>query len=417
VPDAAPRPGWTELAEDQAAPPDLVERIRSGEIFVARGCLQRAGIFDAMREASLEGVRRAAGADLARRVEEAGFECIHDLAGLPQIAEITDATYAIAALRCPEWSRAVARRVFGLRGSFYFERSPNVRYVIPYDRMVEDPEVVERFAAAHGTGKISPHPCHRDSWVDCPDNLINVWAAIGPIHPGNGLALFPEVFGRPLRHLASGSIAFDEPPGAPFSPDLRPGDAILFQGDQLHASVLNRTDQTRHAVSFRIVPDKPHYPNGHYHHYAHSALAGGPLDALAELPANLSPSWLRTRLRWVAERLGLRAVPAAPAPGRLASGEPSVAIDAIAPNSLRAAGPNACLARIGDAGFFAFDRRCPHGGADLSLGTIDGGEVVCPWHNLRFDPSTGASACASLRRLRLHPVRVEGGNVIVEPAS
>lgn len=59
--EAASGPGWTELAEAEARPPDLMQRIRAGEIFVARGCLQRAGIFDAMRDASLEGIRRVAG--------------------------------------------------------------------------------------------------------------------------------------------------------------------------------------------------------------------------------------------------------------------------------------------------------------------------------------------------------------------
>lgn len=41
-------------------------------------------------------------------------------------------------------------------------------------------------------------------------------------------------------------------------------------------------------------------------------------------------------------------------------------------------------------------RRCPHEGADLSLGYMDGNVLRCPWHNLPVDIE-GRTPCKTLK--------------------
>jgi nitrite reductase/ring-hydroxylating ferredoxin subunit len=44
-----------------------------------------------------------------------------------------------------------------------------------------------------------------------------------------------------------------------------------------------------------------------------------------------------------------------------------------------------------DGGYFAVSRRCRHQLADLSGGSVDAeGCLVCPWHQSRYDVTTGA---------------------------
>ena len=73
-----------------------------------------------------------------------------------------------------------------------------------------------------------------------------------------------------------------------------------------------------------------------------------------------------------------------------------------------------CVARIGKNNLIAFDRKCPHDGGDLALDTVSDGAISCPWHILRFDPETGASACKSLTRVRRYDDSQERDIVTVD---
>ena len=81
--------------------------------------------------------------------------------------------------------------------------------------------------------------------------------------------------------------------------------------------------------------------------------------------------------------------------------------------SLRPLSEKVCAARLGDGRILAFSRRCPHEGADLALGRLQGNRIVCPWHNLVLDLETGQSRCLTVRRLRSYPVRVEREHITV----
>jgi 3-phenylpropionate/trans-cinnamate dioxygenase ferredoxin subunit len=86
------------------------------------------------------------------------------------------------------------------------------------------------------------------------------------------------------------------------------------------------------------------------------------------------------------------------------------------------------VARVGGQ-FYAADDRCPHMGASLSQGQLNGTVVTCPRHSSRFDLSDGrvvqwtdwsgwkarlAKTLRSPRAIVTHRVKVEDGKVWVE---
>jgi nitrite reductase/ring-hydroxylating ferredoxin subunit len=279
---------------------------------------------------------------------------------------------------------------------FYFETSPNVRFHVPFDTTRGDRALFNDFTKKHGEGKLTAHGPHRDSWLDCPDNGVNVWIAIGRVRRGNGLTVYRNEYEGRQRYSGMGNIARDERLTQPFTFDLEPGDFVLFHTDQLHGSALNYTDETRFVISYRITFDRPHFPNGHYHSYCHSGLAGGPLRAAATLPALMQPSYLRS----LGERAARRLRPSKRVPASLA---PAVPCDPgeLRVGEIRPVDKTSCVARLGENEFVTFSRRCPHQGADLAMGHVADGRIVCPWHNLPFDPATGRSPCKSLRPLEV----------------
>lgn len=71
------------------------------------------------------------------------------------------------------------------------------------------------------------------------------------------------------------------------------------------------------------------------------------------------------------------------------------------------------LFNVGGA-FHAIDNRCPHAGASLADGDLEGTTVHCPLHGWTFDVVTGVCAVARSARVHCFPVKVEGDRVLVE---
>ena len=78
-----------------------------------------------------------------------------------------------------------------------------------------------------------------------------------------------------------------------------------------------------------------------------------------------------------------------------------------------AAGVPVCLANVnGELGALA--NRCPHRGGPLGQGWVEGESVVCPWHSWTFNVKTGVAEFPVHERVAVYPVKVEGGDVLVD---
>ncbi len=409
-----------ELQAEQRPFKGLPQRLLQGEYFMLRHCLQELGLFDTLVQASYKGLCKEIGQDKADSIMQLGLDQMHQVVTPDLIPDVTDAVYEFMEPESLNFLTKFIREMMGETGSFYFERKPNVRFHIPHDQAAPFLKDYKEFSKRRGDGKITPHRAHRDSWVDCPANLINVWVAVGTVRKGNGLTLYPETYSSSLQHEGP-YIAADENPGPATTFDMEPGDVLLFHGDQVHGSEINVTDSTRHVISFRIVLDKPIYNKAHHHHYAWSPLAGGVLDFFAEVPQNLAWSYFSYKVvqvnRKIKALLGFD--------GKAHSGKQKT--ESKADKTQKTAIPLAelengailpwsksiCVTKLDNGDVQAFSRYCPHEGADLAFGVMQEGQVKCPFHNLGIDPTTGESPCQSLKKLKVYPVEITDGNVVV----
>jgi len=86
------------------------------------------------------------------------------------------------------------------------------------------------------------------------------------------------------------------------------------------------------------------------------------------------------------------------------------------------------LARVGDS-YYAADNRCPHMGAKLTDGSLEGTVVTCPRHGSQFDLSDGrvvrwlktsrlistvSKALKPPRPLIVYNVKVEDDRILIE---
>lgn len=398
----------------------LASRILNGEIVVLRRCLQQAGVYDGIVKATTDGIRTVVGADKAAAVARDGFDRIHATVTPSEIPPVTDAIYKEITARAHADLNALVPRIFPEASEYYFERSPNVRFHLPFDVVADHQRSFKDFTQKFGEGKITAHGPHRDPWVDCPVNVINVWIAIGPVQRGNGLTVFAEEYAKEFG-FKDGYINDGVRLTQPLTFDLEPGDAVLFHSDHLHGSELNRTDHTRYVISYRISLDKPKYPHGHYHQYLHAGLASGPFKALAGVPQNLQWSFFRYQMKRLQYKLtgkgrmtGQDEVGSHGGPGADAVVERTeIPLAEFPVGSIQATSKGVCVARLGEHEFVAVSRRCAHQGGDLAGGWIEDGQIVCPLHALPYDLTTGASACRTIKPLRRYPVEVHDDKVTV----
>jgi nitrite reductase/ring-hydroxylating ferredoxin subunit len=80
--------------------------------------------------------------------------------------------------------------------------------------------------------------------------------------------------------------------------------------------------------------------------------------------------------------------------------------------------------------YYAVLNFCPHAGAPICRGWVEGQVVCddqgkqtydhqtrvlrCPWHHWGFDLATGKAATPIPQRLKIYPVRVEGEDILVQ---
>ena len=68
-----------------------------------------------------------------------------------------------------------------------------------------------------------------------------------------------------------------------------------------------------------------------------------------------------------------------------------------------------------DGHFYAIDDTCPHRGASLAEGELEGHEVTCPWHAAVFDVTSGAHLSPPARSdVACYKVQIMGEEVQVD---
>ncbi len=69
-----------------------------------------------------------------------------------------------------------------------------------------------------------------------------------------------------------------------------------------------------------------------------------------------------------------------------------------------------------DGSFHAIENTCPHQGAPLAQGWIDGFAVTCPWHAWCFDVRSGEmTGMVGLSCVDVFEVQIDGSTISVSP--
>jgi hypothetical protein len=267
----------------QAIPAEhALQTARGGTPVLLPGALADLGYLGTVTELYFDEIEAMTSPRVAQRLRAAGLQRMHDVLEPGQVAELIPRLHARSVeLAAPVVRSFVEATTQVPRPHYFVVRRTWIRATVPYRLVETRPDIL---ATGHLFGHLLPTERHRDVDVTLPHNTLSIWSAVGPVCAGNSISVF------------EGSEAF---PGRAITPALEPGDTMIFNGDLLHATVRNETDETRVAVGHRVVLGRRlrFGPGTHWRPWYDAAMLDTPLAPIATLQSRLSRAALR-RWRW-----------------------------------------------------------------------------------------------------------------------
>ncbi|RPE38595.1 phytanoyl-CoA dioxygenase PhyH [Streptomyces sp. Ag109_O5-1] len=272
--------------------------VLAGQLVSLTGALQRLGIYDELLGCVLDLVELVASPRARAGVTADRVERLHEHLTVPQALDLRRRLATTLAGRSTVWTSRLLRslreqsRPLYVCGRFY------ARIMMP-----EDVIAPYRATLVREAGFMTPHGPHLDSWFSQGTNTINLWMALGPVVPGNGMLFHPPQYRDGLRRRYEACEPWQFV-GQPRSIALDPGDVLLFHGDHVHATEVNITDRTRFVVSTRITVGPPAYrrEGTGWVPYHDLRLLHTPLHRISSLRSRLTRSAIRQAIRTVGLR-------------------------------------------------------------------------------------------------------------------
>jgi NAD(P)H-dependent nitrite reductase small subunit len=78
-------------------------------------------------------------------------------------------------------------------------------------------------------------------------------------------------------------------------------------------------------------------------------------------------------------------------------------------------GRTVAIFKVKEGELYAIENICPHQGASLGEGYLDGTTVTCPWHAWEFDVRTGKCGTVPQNRIKSYKIKLNGDDILLQP--
>jgi hypothetical protein len=252
--------------------------------------------------------------------------------------------------------RSVAR-LLGLE-QIYVELEPNLRMQPPYKTVAP---IERELEARIGSGQMTPHSVHKDSWYFHPKNTLNIWVALSEADELSGLTVLESSQDRYPKTKKQNLIDYgDALASKHLELELKQGDGVIFLAELIHGSIINQKHSTRATLSMRFSMSKPDNHLARQYWYEDMDLISGNLRAIKprDSHSSFSPKDLERDY------------------------------SDYSPDSRFAVWDELKITVVDGENALQFPRYCPHKGVDLLTGFFSDKDkmLVCPSHRLRICP-------------------------------
>ena len=246
------------------------------------------------------------------------------------------------------------------------------------------------------------HSGHRDTWFAHSTEGINFWWGITEVNELNGMMLFRKVTNYELEHEKRPAYVKDQYDLGDFEiPRLKRGELLLFDSEILHASRINTSDKTRIVFSGRVNITKPKFYNRAYDIKEPFWIRSEDIKnkdfnkvvVFKREKKNFTSKHLKKYKKNYVKTIQIKA-------NFKNNEEYKIQKVKSKKESIK------CLLKFKNLnigfvknkkGIYAFNALCPHLKFNLLNSKINGNNVSCQGHGLKFNINTGISSCKKFK--------------------
>lgn len=305
-----------------------------------------------------------------------------------------------------DWVMFISEKCLGMKDEYYVDEKIYFRINYPFDYAIKSKSKDPKHPL-HKYNKGLPraawvHGPHIDTWYGHSFKAINFWWNVAGVTNENSMTL----------HLKkdTSDLLYDEfmyldssikPP--PFTRiDLKEGELLLFNSEQLHSTRLNSSNNTRFVITTRVVQDQPSFNKSINHHHYLKWMSSKNLK-LGDFSTKEYKNFI-TKTVSVKKLNRLRTIPFLKINANFYEQKyfdnPQIKKNSIIKINFK--DRSVILVNLNNK-YFAYSNKCPHLGVDLENAFLIDNKIKCPAHGLEFNSKDGFSGC----KLKLKTFKVK----------
>ena len=309
-----------------------------------------------------------------------------------------------------KWIMSISEDHLKMKDEYFIDQKFYFRINFPYDCAVKS-TLIDK---AHPLSKYNKglpkaawaHGPHIDTWYGHSFNAINFWWNIGGVNKENSMSI----------HLKKDTsiFPFDKymyldknfKPPYPYSVNLKEGELLLFNSEQLHATRINTSKKTRFVITVRVIQNQPTFDKYINHHHYLNWMSSKKIKK-NDFSSKQYPNYVSVKKKdkqiiknnYKIKKLGISFNDR-----KYFKISKQLEGKIIQINYT----DKKILLTYYDQRYYAFSSLCPHLGVNLRNGFIINKKVKCPAHGAEFNLSSGYSGCKL--KIKTYKVKIHRDN-------
>ena len=331
-----------------------------------------------------------------------------------KIPELQDLLQQKFIKQITEWIMFISEDHLKMKDEYYVDQKFYFRINFPYDFAAKS-TLIDKSHPLSKYNKGLPkavwsHGPHIDTWYGHSFNAINFWWNIGGANKDNSMSIHlkKDTSNFPCDEFMYLDKNFKPP--YPYSLNLKEGELLLFNSEQLHATRLNTSKNTRFVITVRVIQNQPTFDKDINHHHYLDWMSSKKIKK-GDFSTKKYPNYIKVKKKKKTEKKDFKTKELKISFNDNKYFKISKHLEGkiIQINYT----DKKILLTSYNKKYYAFNSLCPHLGVNLRNGFIINKKVKCPAHGAEFNLTNGHSGCKLKMKVYKVKTNTDGSRILI----